>query len=34
MYTIRLPETGKAKDDLIQQMQAQSAIVEFITTVR
>jgi hypothetical protein len=32
IYTIRLPETGKAKEDHIKQMQAQSAIVEFIAT--
>jgi len=30
MYTIRLPETGKAKEDHIKQMQAQTAIVEII----
>jgi hypothetical protein len=30
MYTIRLPETGKAKEDHIKQMQAQSSIVEII----
>jgi hypothetical protein len=30
MYTIRLPETGKAKDDHIKQMQAQTTIVEII----
>jgi hypothetical protein len=29
MYTIRLPETGKAKEDHIKQM-AQSTIVELI----
>jgi hypothetical protein len=33
MFTIRLPETGRAKDDLLKQMEAQSAIVEFIATV-
>ena len=32
IYTIRLPETGKAKEDHIKQMQAQTAIVEFIAT--
>src|SRR5580704_533173 len=32
IYTIRLPETGKAKEDHIKQMQAQSSIVEFIAT--
>ena len=32
MYTIRLPETGKAKEDHIKQMQAQSSIVEMIVT--
>jgi hypothetical protein len=30
MYTIRLPETGKAKEDHIKQMQAQTSIVEMI----
>jgi hypothetical protein len=30
MYTIRLPETGKAKEDHIKQMQAQSTIVDII----
>jgi hypothetical protein len=30
MYTIRLLETGKAKEDHIKQMQAQTAIVEII----
>jgi hypothetical protein len=30
MYTIRLPETGKAKEDHIKQMQAQTSIVELI----
>jgi hypothetical protein len=34
MYTIRLPETGSAKNDLIKRMQAQSAIVELIATVQ
>jgi len=34
IYTIRLPETGQAKDDLIKRMQAQSTIVEFIATVQ
>jgi hypothetical protein len=34
MYTIRLPATGKAKEDLIKQMRAQPAIVEFIATVQ
>jgi hypothetical protein len=34
IYTIRLPVTGKEKNDLIKQMQAQSAIVEFIATVQ
>jgi hypothetical protein len=30
MYTIRLPETGKAKEEHIKQMQAQTSIVEII----
>jgi hypothetical protein len=34
MYTIRLPVSGKDKNDLIKQMQAQSTIVEFIATVQ
>ena len=34
MYTIRLPETGQAKNDIIKRMQAQSTIVEFIATVQ
>jgi hypothetical protein len=34
MYTIRLPVAGQEKTDLIQQMQAQSRIVEFIATVQ
>ena len=34
IYTIRLPETGEAKDDHIRRMQAQPTIVEFIATVR
>jgi hypothetical protein len=34
LYTVRLRETGKAKADLIKQMQAQSAIVDFIATVQ
>src|SRR5882757_5028404 len=32
IYTIRLPESGKAKEDHIKQMQAQSTIVDFIAT--
>jgi len=31
IYTIRLPESGKAKEDHIKQM-AQSTVVEFIAT--
>jgi hypothetical protein len=34
IYTVRLPETGPAKDDMIKRMQAQSTIVEFIATVQ
>jgi len=30
IYTIRLPESGKAKEDHIKQMQAQTTIVDFI----
>jgi hypothetical protein len=30
LYTIRLPETGKAKEDHIRQMAAQTAIVDLI----
>jgi hypothetical protein len=32
IYTIRLPESGKAKEDHIKQMQVQSTIVDFIAT--
>jgi hypothetical protein len=32
IYTIRLPESGKVKEDHIKQMQAQSTIVDFIAT--
>ena len=34
LYTIQLHETGKAKRDLIKQMQTESAIVDFIATVQ
>jgi hypothetical protein len=34
IFTIRLPETGQAKDVLIERMQAQSTIIEFIAPVR
>jgi hypothetical protein len=34
IYTIRLPETGQAKDGLIKRMQAESAVVESIATVQ
>ena len=34
IYTIRLPESGQARDDLIKRMQAQSTIVEFISPVQ
>jgi hypothetical protein len=34
VYMIRLPATGQARDDLITRMNAQTAIVEFVTTVR
>jgi anti-sigma factor RsiW len=34
IYTIRLPVTGKEKNDLIKRMQAQSDILEFIATVQ
>jgi hypothetical protein len=34
LYTLQLHETGKAKLELIKQMQAQSAIVDFIATVQ
>jgi hypothetical protein len=34
VYVIRLPATGQTKDDLITGMNAQTAIVEFVTTVR
>jgi hypothetical protein len=34
IYTIRLPETGQARDDLIRRMQAQPTIVEFVATLQ
>jgi hypothetical protein len=34
LYTIQLHDTGKAKVDHIKQMQAQSAIVDFIAAVQ
>ncbi len=34
MYTIRLPATGKAKDDLVKRMQAQTTIVELIAPLQ
>jgi hypothetical protein len=34
VYVIRLPATGQTKDDLITGMNAKTAIVEFVTTVR
>jgi hypothetical protein len=34
IYTIRLPETGKAKEDHIKQMQAHSGLVDFVATVQ
>jgi hypothetical protein len=34
VYVIRLPATGQAKDDLITRMNAQTGVVEFVTTVR
>lgn len=33
LYTLQLHETGKAKVELIKQMQAQTEIVDFIATV-
>jgi hypothetical protein len=34
LYTLRLPATGEAKVDLIKQMQANSAVVEFIANAQ
>jgi hypothetical protein len=34
LYTVQLRESGKAKDDLIKRMQAQSTIVDFIAKVQ
>jgi hypothetical protein len=34
MYTVRLPETGKKKADLIKRIAIETAIVEFIATVQ
>ena len=34
LYTVRLPATGRAKDDLIRQMQVQADIVGFIAPVQ
>ena len=34
LYRIRLPETGKAKEDHIKQIEAQSGIVDFVATVQ
>jgi hypothetical protein len=34
IYTIRLPETGQARDDLIKRMRVQSTFVEFISSVQ
>jgi hypothetical protein len=33
MYTIRLPEAGKTRGDLIRRLQLETAIVDFIATV-
>jgi hypothetical protein len=34
MYTVRLPETGKKKNDLIKRIAVETAIVDFIATVQ
>ncbi len=34
LYTVQLRESGKAEDDLIKRMQAQSTIVDFIAKVQ
>jgi hypothetical protein len=34
MYTVRLPEIGKAKRELIKRLQIETAIVDFIATVQ
>jgi hypothetical protein len=34
MFTVRLPETGKKKNDLIKRIQLETAIIDFIATVQ
>lgn len=34
MFTVRLPETGNKKNDLIKRIQLETAIVDFIATVQ
>jgi hypothetical protein len=34
MYTVRLPEAGKTKSDLIKRIQVETAIVDFIASVQ
>jgi len=34
MYTVRLPETGQKKNDLIKRIAVETAIVDFIATVQ
>jgi hypothetical protein len=34
MYTVRLPETGKKKNELIKRIAIETAIVDFIATVQ
>jgi hypothetical protein len=34
MYTVRLPQTGKTKNDLIKRLQIETAIVDFIAGVQ
>jgi hypothetical protein len=34
MFTVRLPETGTKKNDLIKRIQLETAIVDFIATVQ
>jgi hypothetical protein len=34
MYTVRLPETGQKKNDLIKRIAVETAIVDFIAAVQ
>jgi hypothetical protein len=34
MYTVRLPESGRTKSDLIKRLQIETAIIDFIASVQ